>query len=62
MWVKCLFFKNNYVYVFCKIDINKCFASEGFQIYYTDDNHLTIEGSALLIEYIFSEIQNYLDQ
>lgn len=48
--------------VFCNIDINKCFASEGFQIYYTDDNHLTIEGSVLLIEYIFSELQNYLDQ
>ena len=47
--------------IFCSIDINKCFASKGYQVYYTDDNHLTIEGSRLLIEYVFSEIQKYLD-
>jgi len=37
---------------FCDEMLDKCFASKNRKLYYTDDSHLTIEGSKLLIEEI----------
>lgn len=47
--------------VFCnQFDPGKCTASTGKNIFYSDDNHLTIEGANLLVEKIFITI-NSLD-
>ena len=47
--------------VFCnQFDSGKCTASTGKNIFYSDDNHLTIEGANLLVEKIFITI-NSLD-
>jgi peptidoglycan/LPS O-acetylase OafA/YrhL len=43
---------------FCDEILDKCFASKNNKLYYTDDSHLTIEGSKLLIE----EVINVLDE
>ena len=42
--------------VFCNKVSDKCYASSSSEIYYTDTNHLTVEGNMLLIDYIFSNI------
>ena len=42
--------------VFCRKLKNKCYASSSNEIYYTDTNHLAVEGNMLLIDYIFSNI------
>ena len=44
--------------VFCNTKINKCFASKDNEIYYTDNNHLSIEGSQLLIDEIIYKLTN----
>ena len=44
--------------VFCNTSLNKCFASKDNQIFYTDNNHLSIEGSELLIEEIIFMLNN----
>ena len=38
--------------IFCKIEINKCFASSNNQIYYSDTNHLTLDGANLITKTI----------
>ena len=42
--------------VFCNSEVDKCYASSSSEIYYSDTNHLTVEGNMLLIDYIFSNI------
>ena len=44
--------------VFCNTSLNKCFASKDNEIFYTDNNHLSIEGSELLIEEIIFMLNN----
>ena len=45
--------------VFCnQFDADKCTASTGKNIFYSDDNHLTIEGANLLVERIFLTINS----
>ena len=39
---------------FCDEILDKCFASKNRKLYYTDDSHLTIEGSKLLLEEIIN--------
>jgi peptidoglycan/LPS O-acetylase OafA/YrhL len=45
--------------VFCnQFDVGKCTASTGKNIFYSDDNHLTIEGANLLVERILLTIDS----
>tara|TARA_B100002019_G_C21274805_1_gene604744 strand:+ start:8140 stop:10050 length:1911 start_codon:yes stop_codon:yes gene_type:complete len=39
--------------IFCNGTQNKCYASKNSEIYYTDSNHLSLEGSRLVIDKIF---------
>ena len=39
--------------IFCNDTQNKCYASRNSEIYYTDNNHLSLEGSRLVIDKIF---------
>jgi peptidoglycan/LPS O-acetylase OafA/YrhL len=46
--------------VLCSQEENKCYASKEFDLYYSDDNHLTVEGNKLLINHIISELNIFL--
>lgn len=47
---------------FCNIELDKCYATKNKEIYYTDKNHLTIEGNRILIEHVFSRLESYLNE
>ena len=44
--------------VFCNSSNNKCFASKDNRIFYSDSNHLTVEGSQLLIDELIKYLKN----
>ena len=48
--------------IFCYKELNKCYATKGYEMYYSDDNHLTVEGNKLLIELVVSELKVFINR